>query len=313
MHILLLEDNDELAAAISDGLTRSATDHSLRHADTLAHAVKLLKGETFDVALVDLGLPDSRGEETALAIRTTAPELPVVVLSGEEFANVGLGLIRKGVQDFLHKGELSIKAIDQAIRVAYERHKIEREIRKQAARDCLTGLLNRREFHGRLKSAVGLAGRHGYMIALMVIDLDGFKQVNDSLGHPTGDRMLQITASRLSELTRASDCAARVGGDEFVVLLNRVSNADSVLAVAEKVGRELSRPSMIDSHIVRVSASVGIALFPAQGQTPEALWEYADKAMYLVKRNGELSTRVYSDPLCGREKLLCRRPEFSAG
>jgi diguanylate cyclase (GGDEF)-like protein len=121
---------------------------------------------------------------------------------------------------------------------------------------------------------------------LLFLDLDGFKQINDSLGHAEGDALLQVTARRLVQSLRASDTVARVGGDEFVVLLDGLQRPEDALRIAEKLRHAVSQPMTLGGRQVQVSPSIGIAHFPGDGDDERALLHAADMAMYLVKRSG---------------------------
>ncbi|MDC8760677.1 diguanylate cyclase domain-containing protein [Janthinobacterium fluminis] len=174
-----------------------------------------------------------------------------------------------------------------------ERRLIEERIRHLAQHDMLTGLPNRALFSDRLQLALAGARRDHRQLALLFIDLDLFKPVNDQLGHRTGDLLLQDVAQRLLDCVRESDSAARVGGDEFVVLLRSIDNAEAALGVAEKIRHSLSRPYLVASHALRISASIGVALFPEHGGDEIELSKHADIAMYRAKRAGHDRVQLY--------------------
>lgn len=162
------------------------------------------------------------------------------------------------------------------------RHK-ERELRYMALHDSLTGLANRTLMNDSLKRAIARADRDLTVVAVLLIDLDGFKEVNDSYGHAAGDLVLQVVAARLRKITRISDVTARLGGDEFVVVLEDIHGIEDAVRIAEKLVKELSRPVEGGLH---VSASVGIALTGSEPVTADALLKKADKAMYEAKIAG---------------------------
>jgi diguanylate cyclase (GGDEF)-like protein len=156
----------------------------------------------------------------------------------------------------------------------------------KAERDFLTGLPNRALLADRLAQSIALAQRHGKRVALMYLDLDNFKEINDSLGHTIGDRLLQSAARRLEECIRHSDTVSRQGGDEFVVLLSEVEAAQDATLAAEKLIKAMAEPHLIDGHRLNVTLSIGISLYPDDGADAEAILTNADAAMYHVKRNG---------------------------
>ena len=172
------------------------------------------------------------------------------------------------------------------IRDISERKKTEEHIRHMAQHDPLTGLPNRALFSDRLQSAITNAVRDKTGLALMFIDLDKFKPVNDTYGHGVGDLLLQDVAQRMLQCLRDSDTVARIGGDEFVVLLRGSSAIPETLAVAEKIRKGLERPFLIDGHVLQISCSIGVARFPEHGQDDITLAKNADLAMYRAKELG---------------------------
>jgi diguanylate cyclase (GGDEF)-like protein len=174
----------------------------------------------------------------------------------------------------------------------------QRRHQHQACHDPLTGLPNRQLLHDRLQLAAAHARRHQQQVAVLFIDLDGFKDVNDTLGHPAGDVLLQRVAQRLRAcVRRASDTVARLGGDEFVVVLGEVNRSLDFALMAQKIVRELGRPFAVDGQDVRVTASIGISLFPYDGADPEALVRKADLAMYKAKRLGKNNCQLFETAL----------------
>lgn len=164
-----------------------------------------------------------------------------------------------------------------------EKKRGEAQLEYLAYHDSLTGLPNRALFNERLAGAIALAQRHNQSIGVLFLDLDGFKQINDTLGHCSGDILLQQVAQRLTQCVRESDVVARLGGDEFVVLLNELSSENSAEGVAQKILRCLRTPFTLASNEIEIGASIGIALFPDHGDDGETLLEKADSAMYLAK------------------------------
>ncbi len=157
---------------------------------------------------------------------------------------------------------------------------------QQANFDDLTGLPNRHMFQDRLRQEIKKARRESLFLALLFIDLDGFKQVNDTLGHALGDSLLVEAAGRIGTCVRASDTLARLGGDEFTIILAGLDHISSVERIAQKVIDSLNQPFVLDGQNCLISASVGIALFPSDAGDPELLFDYADQAMYAAKNGG---------------------------
>ena len=159
--------------------------------------------------------------------------------------------------------------------------------------DFLTGLPNRMLLNDRLNTAIALARRHRHKVAVLFIDVDRFKQINDSLGHAIGDKVLQTVGKRLEEAVRRSDTVSRQGGDEFVIVLSEVEHAQNAARHAEKIHAVLSPPHAIMERDVRVNVSIGISVFPDDGQDAETLIECADAAMYHAKECGRNNYRVF--------------------
>jgi diguanylate cyclase (GGDEF)-like protein len=157
------------------------------------------------------------------------------------------------------------------------------QIEKLALYDALTGLANRRLFHDRLEQAFLSAQRNGNGFALMLLDLDRFKEINDTLGHQTGDAVLEHLAARLRDIARASDTVARLGGDEFALVLQGTSDSASALFVAERIRRALDDPFLVDGMTLELETSIGIAIFPRHGEDAEQLLKRADIALYASK------------------------------
>ncbi|EXJ15958.1 putative bifunctional diguanylate cyclase/phosphodiesterase [Imhoffiella purpurea] len=173
----------------------------------------------------------------------------------------------------------------------------QRRMRHLADYDSLTGLPNRHLFQDRLRHAIQSTQRHGNQLALLFLDLDGFKSINDSLGHGLGDEVLKLVAQRLRVSVRASDTVARLGGDEFTVIAEELSDPQDVEALASKLLAALGEPYRIKGHDMRLSASIGITIFPQDGVSPEDLLRNADDAMYQAKHQGKNAYRFFGPEL----------------
>lgn len=176
-----------------------------------------------------------------------------------------------------------------------ERKRLEARLHRMAHFDELTGLPNRSLLFDRLNQAVARADRHNEMFATLFIDLDGFKQINDSCGHETGDALLAEAASRISFCIRGTDTAARIGGDEFIVILTDVTSAVDAERVAGKLTEVLSQPFEVCEHDCVITASIGISLFPEHGVDVESLINRADKAMYSAKKAGKNTWHMFRE------------------
>jgi diguanylate cyclase (GGDEF)-like protein/PAS domain S-box-containing protein len=162
-----------------------------------------------------------------------------------------------------------------------------------AQHDFLTGLPNRMLLNDRVSQAISLAARHMKKVAVLFLDLDGFKHINDSLGHPIGDKLLQSIAKRLVDCGRSSDTVSRQGGDEFVVLLSEVDQSDDAATTARRMLQAIAEPHSIGQHDLHVTASIGLSIYPDDGLDAETLIKNADTAMYQAKENGHQSYQFF--------------------
>jgi diguanylate cyclase (GGDEF)-like protein/PAS domain S-box-containing protein len=169
---------------------------------------------------------------------------------------------------------------------ASERMQYEDKIKHLAYHDTLTKLPNRRLFNDRLLLELAHARRSNRTLAIMFLDLDNFKHINDTLGHDVGDKVLQLAAERIQATLRETDTVARMGGDEFILLLSRLESREDTLRVAKKIIHSLKQPIEIDGHYLTISTSIGISLYPQDGETDSSLIAKADCAMYMVKKQG---------------------------
>ncbi|WP_097460924.1 putative bifunctional diguanylate cyclase/phosphodiesterase [Mangrovitalea sediminis] len=175
-----------------------------------------------------------------------------------------------------------------------------------AHHDSLTGLPNRLLFYANLDQVLIEAERHPARVAVMLLDLDRFKLVNDTLGHPAGDRLLQIVSERLRACVRAEDTVARLGGDEFAVILRDVAHTEDVIRIAEKIISAVDKPVLIDHQTVNVGVSIGISLFPDDADSSDALTMTADSAMYRAKERGRRTFEFYSSEMTARASSLLK-------
>lgn len=181
---------------------------------------------------------------------------------------------------------LSWQRLRKLRRELMERQRSEAYLAQQAFSDCLTGLPNRALFLDRLKHALARSARHNQSVAVLFVDLDGFKEVNDSFGHAAGDQLLTAAAQRLASHLRREDTLARFGGDEFTILLEGVTSVQDVTCVAERILDSLRTPFTIGTQQVSVMASIGIALSAAGAHEVDALLRQADEALYRAKAQG---------------------------
>lgn len=286
-YILLVEDNPGdirlVQAMFEDAPPGSLPE--LRWEQSLRAAAAHLSNEPGCAAvLLDLALPDSQGLDTVGVLRDLAGDVPLIVLSGNDDEEVGLSAVVAGAQDYLVKGSFDASLLRRALQYASHRKRVEKELLKRAMHDHLTGLPTRALLMDRLRMALNSAARSGCRSALLFVDLDRFKQVNDEHGHAAGDAVLQAAAQRMLGMVRGSDTVSRLGGDEFVVLLSTVTDEDDGHAVARKLVEAVSAPMAHHGLTLSVSASVGVIEFRPGESSAEELIGRADAAMYEAKR-----------------------------
>ncbi len=198
-------------------------------------------------------------------------------------------------QNLLH--DSSVGAIVVNYRDITQRKATEKQLEYQAYYDALTGLPNRLLFRDRVVNAIAQARRHRSGIAVLYLDLDHFKLVNDGLGHSVGDGLLSEVAARLQGSIRASDTVSRLGGDEFTILLNETSSSEAVFGVARKILHSIARRFRVDSHELFITASIGISIFPTDGEDVETLLKCADSAMYRAKELGRNQAQLFTSTM----------------
>ena len=285
--VLLVEDNLVDARILEVGLrARGACGVNITHVATMADALRRLERGRFDVVLLDLHLPDSDGLEGVRMVDGAARGVPVVVLTGSDDEDLALNAVKAGAQDYLVKGRGDAETVLRALRYAIERKETQRQLERLAWHDVLTGLANRALFNDRLQHAIARARRLQERVALVYVDLDGFKPVNDTLGHEAGDAVLVEIARRLQAAVRESDTVARLGGDEFAVVLEGMCDDAALAQVADKLVQLLQQPVVLGEERAKLSGSLGVSVFPEDGQDAHGLVRCADGAMYLAKQEG---------------------------
>ncbi len=283
--VLLVEDSPVQARVVTAQLEQGwGTTDATEVARSLTQAIDALQHDTFNCVLLDLGLPDADGLEAVKRVRSAAPGVAIVVLSGQEDETLALMAVREGAQDYLVKGRVDHDQIVRAISYAIERKQQEAVLVHQALYDGLTGLANRAQLLSRIDIAVSRTQRHDEHSAVIFLDLDGFKPVNDRYGHAVGDRVLVEVAQRLAAIAaRRTDLVARLGGDEFVMLCEDTTHAQAALIVS-RIRSELTKPIEIGAGPpIIVGMSVGVAIADSSGTAPNDLLRDADSAMYADK------------------------------
>ena len=258
-------------------------DWSETYEDGLA---RLLTGD-YAVCLLDFRLGERDGLQLIREATQRGCRTPIVFLTAESSGTVDIQAMEAGALDYLVKGEISPRSLERSLRYALKLGETLEALRRLATRDELTGLLNRREYDRILAEEEDRARRFGNTLALVVIDLDHFKAVNDSYGHPAGDQVLKEAARRIAASIRTVDRAARIGGEEIALILVQTDLA-SALEVATRIIASLAGERFLlpEGRAITVTASAGVAELPPKGGSPAELFAAADRALYAAKAAG---------------------------
>jgi len=301
IRILLLADDEADHGWLQERLDSSSTAR-FRILDGVE--LESLGDEAADVAVVMHTVAGSDALAQILGRLERQHELPVVVISDSEDERLAHDVLQAGAEGFLVRREAGTRLLVTTLSTALRRHASLRELsgarereRMLATHDPLTSLANRYLFHDRLGQALAASRRTGQKMAILFIDLDNFKLVNDTLGHAVGDHLLRAIARHLTAALRESDTAARMGGDEFALLLTHLHREIDAARIAEKILEALGQPLLLQDRAIHCTASIGISTVPANGDDPRELIRRADTAMYQAKRNGRNRYEFFTEQM----------------
>ena len=302
LRLLIVEDTHDDALLLVRVLRKAGFQPDCQRVDNPEALERALEAGGWDVVISDYTMPDFGGLLALDIVRRLAPDLPFIIVSGNIGEDVAVGAMRAGAQDYVLKHALGRlgPAIERELAEAANRRRrqeAETALHKAAYFDALTGLPNRALLQERLARALARHAQGEEILAVMLVDLDRFKNINDSLGHQAGDRVLCEQARRLEQALRADDLVARVSGDEFAVVLPHIAQEEDLAGVAQKLIRALAPPIDLDGSPLHCSASLGIGLFPRDGDSVEALLRNADAAMHEAKRAGRDTFRFYAQEM----------------
>lgn len=292
--LLLVEDNRSQAMIMERMLQEGGIELEVSHVTTLAAALELLGDARVACVVLDLTLPDADRLDGLMEVKNVAPEVPVVVVTADDDSARGVKAVQAGAQDYLIKGGMDSAQLCRSVRYAIERARSDLLLAHRALHDALTGLPNRILFLDRLGYALAQSERGDSSVAVFFLDLDGFKGVNDRLGHLAGDALLRGIAGRLLGWVRPGDTVSRFGGDEFTVLVREVTGPDEATEIAERLTEAVRGPLAIEGEEVSLTPSIGIALGKGIGR-PEELIERADQAMYSAKRREDTNYEIATE------------------
>jgi diguanylate cyclase (GGDEF)-like protein len=294
---ILLIEGDPRAAMLTGELLRSAWPVGLVliHANRLSDATQELLDRGASLVVLDLDVAPEDPLAAVDQVRTAAPDVPIIALASIDDEDAAVETIRAGAQDVLAKPGLTAAVFSRAVRFAIERKRSEVQIAHRALHDALTGLPNRALFLDRLGVALDRSRRSGGTVAVLFLDVDNFKQVNDSLGHTVGDRLLCVLADRLRAMLRPMDTVARFGGDEFTLLFEDLAGEREVVLVADRISRAACVPIRLEGTELSVTVSIGIAIVDDPTAPPETVIREADAAMYRAKDGGRSRYELFDE------------------
>ncbi len=295
---ILIVDDKEANILLLERMLRDAGYVSITSTTDPGEVCALHSKNGYDLILLDLLMPGMDGFQVMRRLNEieVGGYLPVLVITAQP--DHKLRALQDGARDFISK-PFDVAEVLMRVHNMLEVRLLNQQARDHskmleplALRDPLTGLANRRLLDERMVMALSHARRSKSAMAVMYLDLDGFKQINDSMGHGVGDVLLQMVTARLLATVRGEDTVARLGGDEFVIVLWRVSGSDDAARVTLKIIEAVSQAYSIEGLAVSITISAGIGIYPDHGEDAGTLMKSADAALYLAKRAGKNAYRI---------------------
>jgi len=295
---ILVVDDQEVNVLLLERMLRGAGYASIESTTDPNAVCELHRKNRYGLILLDLLMPGMDGFQVMEGLKEFESDsyLPVLVITAEP--DHKLRALKAGAKDFVSKpfdlAEVLMRVHNMLeVRLLHEASRNHgKMLESLALHDPLTGLANRRLLAERMSMALAHARRNKSAMAVVYLDLDGFKQINDTLGHDAGDVLLKMAAERLVATVREEDTVARLGGDEFTIALWHVSGSDDAAKVALKVIEAVSQPYDIEGHTVSITTSAGVGIYPVHGEDADTLMKSADLALYEAKRAGKNAYRI---------------------
>lgn len=308
MRILIIDDDKIDRMAVRRMIQLAGISAELAEASASQEAMVLLAQAEFDCVFLDYRLMPEDGLTVLRSIKVVAPNVPVIMMTGHGDELIAVEAMKAGAVDYFPKNKLTADLMERMLRYTCDAkisqrklHQAEERIRHLAYYDSITGIPNRVMFQDYLDEAIAQQKIDHGQLALIYFDLDRFKLINDTLGHKIGDVVLQEVAKRLQG-SLAGRFIARMGGDEFVILLDSLSDVERAQEFAQQILEIFAQPFFVDEYEVYVTASIGIVLYPDNGEDVNSLLRNADTAMYRAKESGKNTYQLYA-PIMGADMV----------
>lgn len=282
--IAVIDDSPDDCFAIRRQLGKdSHYQYEVEAFNTFVAGADALSDTSFDLYFVDLDIAGDSGMDLLRRAKDLALPRPVVIVTGNDNPAVDMLALELGATDFINKNELNTQTLSRTIRHSITRKAHEIKLQFAANHDGLTQLAYKHHFEKEFERALARHKRNAKQMALMLLDLDDFKPVNDQHGHRAGDLVLRTVAERLSTMVRGGDLIGRLGGDEFGILLEDLDESAELNLMSDEIRAKVALPITIANKDLQVSCSIGLSIFPLNGNTSQVLFEQADEQMYRQK------------------------------
>ncbi len=305
--LLIIDDDENFQALLGFMLEEvERSEYDLHFCYDYKSGLTSLYEEEWDACLLDYRLETGSGLELLNSLKPNPVNFPIILMTGQNGGDIDIKALDAGASDYLSKDHLTGELIDRCLRYAIKTKKSESTLQRIAMTDALTGLANRARFKKALIEYKARADRNNYQIGLFFIDVDHFKQINDSIGHQGGDNVLKNVAEHLINSSRKTDLVARLGGDEFAIILDNLRDAADAARIANKIIEKCSVPQQMNLKEITARTSIGIAIYPKDSTDIDGLVNAADTAMYETKRSGRNGYRFFSNELHKKAKQVAR-------
>lgn len=293
LKILIIEDDDVDRMELVRTIKKSELACDIIEKINLEDAMAICSQMSFDCVIIDYRLPGQDGLAGIRILNSRFPNMAIIMSTGQGNEEVATEALKCGALDYIVKCNVSPALLKKSITSAIKKALLKKQRQAKEAineylalHDPLTDIPNRMLFNFILKREIEHAKRHKQLFALLFLDLDRFKNINDSLGHAAGDSLLQQISKRFKSIIREEDLLARLGGDEFGILMSSLSNAEDAKMLATKLIDSLKNSFILEGEEIHITTSIGIAIYPVSGETASEIMHNADSAMYQAKHGG---------------------------